>query len=477
MNAEFVPSEFLLARQVALNASLCVFFALFGKLFSRLPQRNEVKSHAISITFIIVGAIGSILLVAGSHFGIVLTIIAVVLIGASEAALMLLWLRFYTETSENCSGVCLGVSAVIGSLICFFTFHLTYEASVLILIALPVVSGVLLITMTSDIALRNEDSIGSGIPDIKSAKRPFINATIQLMTMSLFFGATQGCYSPDNALLHIATPIAILGAALAGIVVFAMYSHARRLPNLNPLINASMLIFLAGMMLLPFDVEALAQFTAFLMLTGFIFYFVVILVFIIDLVRTFDLNLTMMLGMNQALEYAMFAVGIIAGNSLWSIYENNIYFPFVLSYVAIFVLSAMNLFLATERPPWIAYYYKPKRNDSVLIKRSDSAAMDDIAPNSVEIIEKDVDILDIISKRYILTPREIEVLGLLAKGRNAEYVQNALFISTHTAKTHIYNIYRKLDVHSLQELLDLLDQEEACIKSSSAENSPNSQIS
>ena len=45
----------------------------------------------------------------------------------------------------------------------------------------------------------------------------------------------------------------------------------------------------------------------------------------------------------------------------------------------------------------------------------------------------------------------------MAKGRNAEYIQNALFISNHTAKTHIANIYRKLDVHSAQELLDLVE--------------------
>lgn len=58
---------------------------------------------------------------------------------------------------------------------------------------------------------------------------------------------------------------------------------------------------------------------------------------------------------------------------------------------------------------------------------------------------------------YRLSPRQTEVLILLAKGRNAEYVQEKLFISNHTARAHIYNIYRKTDVHSQSELMDRIE--------------------
>ena len=62
-----------------------------------------------------------------------------------------------------------------------------------------------------------------------------------------------------------------------------------------------------------------------------------------------------------------------------------------------------------------------------------------------------------IVRTYQLSPRESEVFGLLARGRNAEYIQGKLFISLHTAKSHIANIYQKLGVHSIQEMLDLID--------------------
>jgi DNA-binding CsgD family transcriptional regulator len=58
---------------------------------------------------------------------------------------------------------------------------------------------------------------------------------------------------------------------------------------------------------------------------------------------------------------------------------------------------------------------------------------------------------------YGLSPKETEVLLLLAKGRNAEYIQNELVVSRHTAKAHIYHIYQKTNVHSRQELINLLE--------------------
>lgn len=55
-----------------------------------------------------------------------------------------------------------------------------------------------------------------------------------------------------------------------------------------------------------------------------------------------------------------------------------------------------------------------------------------------------------------LTPRETEVFDLLARGRSVPYVRDALVISKETAATHAKHVYAKLDVHSRQELIDLV---------------------
>ena len=56
-----------------------------------------------------------------------------------------------------------------------------------------------------------------------------------------------------------------------------------------------------------------------------------------------------------------------------------------------------------------------------------------------------------------LSDRQAEVLFLIAQGRSAKYVENELSISLSTAQTHIRNIYRKVGVHSRQELLDRIE--------------------
>jgi len=61
------------------------------------------------------------------------------------------------------------------------------------------------------------------------------------------------------------------------------------------------------------------------------------------------------------------------------------------------------------------------------------------------------------AEHYRLSPRQQEVMLLLAKGRDAVYIEETLMISGHTAKAHIYNIYSKTNVHSRQELINLIE--------------------
>ncbi|WP_337368679.1 helix-turn-helix transcriptional regulator [Senegalimassilia faecalis] len=57
---------------------------------------------------------------------------------------------------------------------------------------------------------------------------------------------------------------------------------------------------------------------------------------------------------------------------------------------------------------------------------------------------------------YGLSARELEILDLFAQGRSANWIAEHLTISKNTVRTHLRAIYSKLDVHSRQELLDLL---------------------
>ena len=65
--------------------------------------------------------------------------------------------------------------------------------------------------------------------------------------------------------------------------------------------------------------------------------------------------------------------------------------------------------------------------------------------------------VDAVCEQYHLSPREREILPILLRGRDAKYIMDTFYISQSTAKTHIYNIYRKFGIHSRQELLDFVE--------------------
>lgn len=64
-----------------------------------------------------------------------------------------------------------------------------------------------------------------------------------------------------------------------------------------------------------------------------------------------------------------------------------------------------------------------------------------------------------VADHYLLSRRETEVMFLLAKGHNSAFIQERLFISEGTAKTHIRHIYKKLDIHNQQDLLRIVDDQ------------------
>ncbi|MCE8035211.1 MAG: LuxR C-terminal-related transcriptional regulator [Halomonas sp.] len=47
-----------------------------------------------------------------------------------------------------------------------------------------------------------------------------------------------------------------------------------------------------------------------------------------------------------------------------------------------------------------------------------------------------------------LTQRELEIIGLLGTGATNSEIAEKLFVSEHTVKSHLYNIFRKIKVHN-----------------------------
>lgn len=61
-----------------------------------------------------------------------------------------------------------------------------------------------------------------------------------------------------------------------------------------------------------------------------------------------------------------------------------------------------------------------------------------------------------LAARYSLTEREAEILRLLVLGSSPDEIGRALYISSHTVRTHVKRIHEKLGVHSQPQLISMV---------------------
>ncbi len=99
------------------------------------------------------------------------------------------------------------------------------------------------------------------------------------------------------------------------------------------------------------------------------------------------------------------------------------------------------------------------RGASVVSPGAATALGDAPAPDASDILLGEASIearCDELARTYGLTAREREVLGFLAHGHNGVYIGEELVISPNTVRTHIHNIYRKLNVASREDILRIV---------------------
>lgn len=79
----------------------------------------------------------------------------------------------------------------------------------------------------------------------------------------------------------------------------------------------------------------------------------------------------------------------------------------------------------------------------------------DYAQSMLKFVE-DRGILDTIYEKHNISKREQEILKLVLDGKSNKEIEDALFISYHTVKNHIYNLYQKLGVKNRHQLIHFI---------------------
>lgn len=131
------------------------------------------------------------------------------------------------------------------------------------------------------------------------------------------------------------------------------------------------------------------------------------------------------------------ALGAFAGKAICMMANPS---PLLFSIIALIVVTSII---------WIAFWMIDDRKVDTLWGL-------DKKPAQLVHDERICQCCDAITATYGLTPREHEIIVMLAHNRTVSDIAGDLIISVRTVNTHMNNIYRKLDIHSRNELSDLL---------------------
>ncbi|MDR2492819.1 MAG: LuxR C-terminal-related transcriptional regulator [Coriobacteriales bacterium] len=466
-------------RQVILYSSIAgafVVFMLLGKRLRGLLQRKT--PYALFVLMGLLAAAATLLAVLSATRlteGLVMLRVPITaFLGLSEALLMYLWLHFYTRVRMERFHHKLAVDMIAGALMGFLVCNMLPPLSYTLVVLMPCAATLSLVMNWGLLAQgRKAVEVSDLNPPRKVSKRHVLKIILPSIVFAFVFGLLQGdFFAADQPLLMVGNPLSQLGIVLAGLCVLVLSRERFGRCMVDMLHRLALLLFVIGVMGLSVMRNigpSIVSETA--ILAGFNLFDFGMLIISMRLAQQLRLGSPFFIDFGRVLVYLGFSFGLAAG------------FVGALTLAPLIEESSLNVLTAVSAIMIIATVLVSYHDVTKELEAGGGAIIDDTGARSQQVAAMLEPIgrntaaqpaatgkngetpqnapfkrlLEEVARTYRLSPRELEVFMLIAKGRNAEYIQQSLFISHHTAKTHIANIYHKLEVHSVQEMLTLIE--------------------
>lgn len=196
----------------------------------------------------------------------------------------------------------------------------------------------------------------------------------------------------------------------------------------------------AGFIVLTLFVERLASVSVGAVTVGYEFFEILFWVVLAGIVHRDGRDARAVFGWGIAATYAGMLAGTVLGAVLARPVAQGVLDIAVLSMGGILLLVVL---VALVLPEGILSRAS-KDSDAVCVVRMDEVGFEEKCAA--------------VAQRYGLTPREFDVLKLVARGRTLAVVSRELQIAQGTARTHMSRVYAKLGVHKQQDLIDLVEK-------------------
>ena len=402
-----------------------------AKLIARLLKRPAFT--AVVTSLVVLGTVAYQVSQFNSDVPQMAPWISAVVVGSSSAGLFLLWaasyIRFTIVREQEAASYC---GIVLGFLLNVLVTLLPEALGFVAVTALPIIS-----------AISSGVVNGAKATDIKSVRARTVFPAfktmlpLRLVLCTLICGVPMGYFKASFegswSLINILALVCIITA-----IVFEILYTNKNHQSFSP--KVIIMLIAGGMIILPVFSEFQLASGVLIAVGSFIFraYLYQICGMITTHVKGASISLL-------AFATCLLDIGWIVGICLHAALRGySPTFGVAVALVIAYVIFAVGLFMLPKRFDYFSY----DDGDSGEGETMDSPAVEVKMSEGVERL----------AVKYSLTRREKEVASCLIQGMGVLEISEALVVSKNTAKTHVNHIYQKCNVHSKEELAELVGE-------------------
>ena len=430
-----------LARIVSLVV-MAISLALIG-LLSRKEKIAERCIPVMLVVGMVSGPIGMALIWVSAFIGGAIEVLCIAgwcLIAVCAACMLCIWATALVGFRLAVRRIaCISAAAVIAVALFLIVGFLEIPIALCIIMILPICSGLLFRMNKSHLGelVTSRSAHPKGVPSVK--------LVVAMGIFGFAFGTLWGTGLPKDDISSNQLAFAIVGVFSLCMLMYARFSKSH---GISLAYRVAPVVLIAAFLLLPFLGELRNYWSGVLGGSGYLIYEILLLMVVFDSIVRFQLRTIPAFAVARCATVCGLCFGWVFSIAFFNAFPLDSLGVAAFSSITVLVLVLANALLIDEKALFIAdIFYSPK-NSKVDTKGD--------LPRLVEYDRLETRCLEI-ARNYHLTNREEEVLALLARGRNARYIQDVLVVTNATAKAHRYNIYKKLDIHSHQELIDLIE--------------------
>ena len=456
-----IQSDIIWKMYLVSTTAIAICMVVYALAWKSLTK--YIDRRGFIIAFGGLASTATLLLIACTYFKLpILFYCATACTGIGTSALCIKAGRIYGSVTltESLSAGCLSLMLAAG--LYFAGVSVPSELSLVLTCLLPLISSFMLALPTPEEFPSVIQGSAEALPFSAPERTIFRRVVIAVAVVAFTAGVGKGICSVgvDAGAFSDSGSIAVFAVAVIGVIVMMLVERARSAHGLRMVYTVLMAAGILEMLATCFG------FNIFYLIVGKEVLWMVLGCFIAYLVFKFDLSALRSFGIAYAAYYAASLTGWLIGGELAPLYSTDITIRMAVGVVLACMVMFVLIFVLTEANirQMVEWSCESPVSDSknpgvvVSVNMAGEAGTTNISvdPNAsiAEITTDDLERAR--DPKYGLSDRELEILEPFAQGRSAAWIAEKFVISKNTVRSHLRNIYTKLDVHTRQELLDFL---------------------